>query len=259
MVKFDFTGQNLIVGIYRGETPLVSLVHLDCRIIGKYIVIIIYPLQYTVCRMNGAACQRQSCVCQGHTACGNLMILRFTACSSLGNHNDKRCTGDLTVIAITCLGCCDNNASDLNRSQNAILINRRIACASYFIHFVSNLACSGAADRAQLLLLSIDHSVVTGDAQCLLRVFRRQFQYQILGKVFIIWIGNRYRPTDGVIFRTGCQPVGDLSGCINHNRFHLCRSRSLCLGNAVCPCLPGRKSCVIGCEGLLLPVGEFLL
>ena len=147
MVKFDFTGQNLIIGIRRDEAPLVSLVHLDCRVIGKY-TCIIYPLQCTVCRMNGAACQRQSCVCQGHTACGNLIVLRFTACSSPGNHNDKRCTGDLTVIDITCLGCCDNNASDLNRSQNAILINRCIACAAC-IHSVSNLTCAGTADRAQ--------------------------------------------------------------------------------------------------------------
>ena len=259
MVKFDFAGQGLIIGIHRCKAPLVGLVDLNLRTIGKYLACLIYPLQGTVCRSKGAVCQRQVSVCQCHAACGNLIVLGLTLRSCRSNHDDKRCTGDFAVVGIACLGCRDNNGTTFNRCQNAVRIHSCLACAAC-IHAVSNLACAGAADGAQFQFLSIDHAVVTGDAQCLLRVFCRQGQYQILGKVFIIGIGNRYRPANRVIFRTTCQGVGYLSGSrINRSRFNRCRTRSKGTGNAVFPCLSCGKSCVIGCEGLLLPVGELLL
>ena len=65
MVKFDFTGQNLIIGIRRGEAPLVGRVDFHLSGTGQFISIRIYPLQGTGCRIQGTAIQRQSCIRQG--------------------------------------------------------------------------------------------------------------------------------------------------------------------------------------------------
>ena len=55
MVQFDLTGQAVVIGIRRGESPLVGRVDFHLSVIGQHISVRTHPLQGTVCRIQGTA------------------------------------------------------------------------------------------------------------------------------------------------------------------------------------------------------------